>query len=145
MNSVNDSPALRFVTRRDNYESKINSVSHSVLGHRALGVERPSHVDPNTRVLRARSRLRARVYDIRRIRNELFAKFMQICMDRMRWLGERGQERAYSYVINIHELQSRCSVLLLPSVFSHGFLPFRRSFSRRRNFIASTSSLACLK
>lgn len=53
--------------------------------------ERPSHVDPNTRVLRARSRLRARVYGIRRIRNELFAKFMQICMDRTRYAGAGGE------------------------------------------------------
>lgn len=51
-----------------------------------------------------------------RIRNELFAKFMQICMDRTRWLRVRRSEEigrlAYSYVINIHELQPSRSVLL---------------------------------
>lgn len=79
----------RLVTRRGNYESKINSVSHSARGL-AQGAERPSHVDPNIRVSRASLTFaHARVYGIRRIRNELFAKFMQICMDRTRWLWRK--------------------------------------------------------
>lgn len=75
---VGDSPA-GFVTRRDNYESKINFVLHSAFGLSRERRQRPSHVDPNTRTPYARPH--ARICGIRRIRNELFAKFMQICMD----------------------------------------------------------------
>lgn len=65
--------------------------------------------------------------------------------------GRKMGRLAYAYVINIHELQaSRSASSFLPFVFlpfvsSRGFLPFRRSFSRRRNFIASARLLAYWK
>lgn len=73
----------------------------------------------------------ARVYDTRRIRNELFAKFMQICMDCAKVVRDKSEtekeggrnECARSvHVINIHELQRA----ILSSFFSSRFLRPRR-------------------
>lgn len=124
--SVDAPSTARLVMGRGNYaRQKLNFVSRIQLSEAHDGTAF-TRWPPNTGVCvrYARARARAQLHVACRIRNELFAKFMQICMNRGKWVrrrsrrrrrrrrwwlgaagGGRGDNAPYSRVINIHELQ----------------------------------------